>query len=232
MRPGPWHVSWLYPDKIDVLWKVMWNVEERVFWNMFLITDLFLWCSTTSDYFVMQPRTRWKIQMPRRLHSRTLCLHTGLSCIQVVRKRIDGNWDYTCCLGEGTGGKCGDWQFLGPVSVSILALGLTGALALAVKCKRAASAEKPLETSTILDGAHLHRTVPQDMWCVTLADLQQFKQLVIWAVLKGKIKPTDRDQFLVSEARCCIGICGWNCFHWFNMFQCQYFCWLSLTKSD
>ena len=54
---------------------------------------------------------------------------------------------------------------------------------------------------TIRNGAHLHRTVAQNRWCVTLADLQQFKRLVFQAVRKGVIKPTERDQFLASESR-------------------------------
>ncbi|CAK9021072.1 Uncharacterized protein SCF082_LOCUS15178 [Durusdinium trenchii] len=54
---------------------------------------------------------------------------------------------------------------------------------------------------TIRNGAHLHRTVAQNRWCVTLADLQQFKRLVFQAVRKGVIKPTERDQFLASDTR-------------------------------
>ena len=49
------------------------------------------------------------------------------------------------------------------------------------------------------DGLALHQSVAQENWCVTLADLRQFRRLVMHAVDQGLIQPTDRDGFEASD---------------------------------
>ena len=88
-------------------------------------------------------------------------------------------------------------------------LGISGLLLLALmmhfsKASIAATTKddrRLLEAPTVHEGERLCRAVEQRKWCVTLADLQQFKRLVHEAVVKGTIKPTDRDMFDVSDVR-------------------------------
>jgi len=55
------------------------------------------------------------------------------------------------------------------------------------------------------NGSELHRSVPAKKWCVTKADLQQFRQIVMVAVASKKITPTDRDRFSLEDTE--IGPC-------------------------
>ncbi|CAK0802297.1 unnamed protein product [Prorocentrum cordatum] len=56
--------------------------------------------------------------------------------------------------------------------------------------------DENVENSTnVLDGGRLHDSIPPHRWCVTRADLQQFRRLVRRAVLDGRIQPTEADLF-------------------------------------
>jgi len=48
---------------------------------------------------------------------------------------------------------------------------------------------------TVRDGYQLHHQVPPQRWCVTRADLVQFKNLVRTWVVEGRVLPGDRDMF-------------------------------------
>ncbi|CAJ1384843.1 unnamed protein product, partial [Effrenium voratum] len=49
------------------------------------------------------------------------------------------------------------------------------------------------------DGAELHEKIPRHMWCVSLEDLRQFRRLVMHAVARGQIQPTENDNFEASD---------------------------------
>lgn len=49
------------------------------------------------------------------------------------------------------------------------------------------------------NGAELHRSILAKKWCVTRADLQQFRQIVMVAVASKKITPTDLDRFSLED---------------------------------
>eukprot|EP00928_Gymnodinium_smaydae_P033130 TRINITY_DN23819_c0_g1_i1.p1 TRINITY_DN23819_c0_g1~~TRINITY_DN23819_c0_g1_i1.p1 ORF type:complete len:649 (+),score=58.23 TRINITY_DN23819_c0_g1_i1:72-2018(+) len=51
-----------------------------------------------------------------------------------------------------------------------------------------------------LDGAALHRQVPPQRWCVTRADLLQFRHILQDLVAEGKVTPTKLDSFDVSDS--------------------------------
>jgi len=55
------------------------------------------------------------------------------------------------------------------------------------------------------DGSALHHSVPAKKWCVTKADLQKFRQIVMVAVASKKITPTDLDKFSLEDTE--IGPC-------------------------
>ncbi|CAJ1345431.1 unnamed protein product [Effrenium voratum] len=49
------------------------------------------------------------------------------------------------------------------------------------------------------DGAELHEKIPRHMWCVSLEDVRQFRRLVMHAVARGQIQPTENDNFEASD---------------------------------
>jgi len=55
--------------------------------------------------------------------------------------------------------------------------------------------EKVENPTTVLCGEQLHDAIPPHQWCVTRADLEQFRRLVRRAVLDRRIVPTDGDMF-------------------------------------
>ncbi|CAK0795348.1 unnamed protein product, partial [Prorocentrum cordatum] len=61
--------------------------------------------------------------------------------------------------------------------------------------KRIAQDENVERPTSVLDGDRLHDSIPPHRWCVTRADLQQFRRLVQRAVLDGRIQPTEADLF-------------------------------------
>jgi len=61
--------------------------------------------------------------------------------------------------------------------------------------KRAAEDEDVEKPTNVLDGARLHNSIAPHKWCVTRADLEQFRRLVRRAVLDRRIVPTDGDMF-------------------------------------
>ena len=99
-------------------------------------------------------------------------------------------------------------MYLEPLAITLLILGIMGILASFVLkrcCTRNIAPPTDgdrhlVEHPSVQDGALRHRTVDQEKWGVTLRDLRQFKRLVHDAVMKGIIKPHDRDQFLPSAS--------------------------------
>ncbi|CAK0817123.1 unnamed protein product [Prorocentrum cordatum] len=61
--------------------------------------------------------------------------------------------------------------------------------------KRAAEDEDVEKPTNVLDGAQLHNSIAPHKWCVTRADLEQFRRLVRRAVLDGRVTPTEADPF-------------------------------------
>jgi len=55
--------------------------------------------------------------------------------------------------------------------------------------------EKVENPTTVLCGEQLHDAIPPHQWCVTRADLEQFRRLVRRAVLDGRVTPTEADPF-------------------------------------
>ena len=57
------------------------------------------------------------------------------------------------------------------------------------------------KNTVVHDGLRLHQTVGQQLWCVTLEDLKQFRRLVLHAIAEGMIRPTDHDPFDLTDTR-------------------------------
>ncbi|CAE7640935.1 unnamed protein product [Symbiodinium sp. CCMP2592] len=118
-----------------------------------------------------------------------------------------GYVDYTCCRGEGNSDECGDNLIWFPLAVALTVLGVLGVLttSLIIHCYHPSIAHATEEDLQVLcpqhvhDGAALHRTVEQAKWGVSLEDLRQFRRLVHHEVKSGSIRPTDRDQFALSD---------------------------------
>ena len=120
-----------------------------------------------------------------------------------------GKVDYTCCRGESNSDECGDNLIWFPLAATLTVLGvlgvLTTSLIIIIYCHNPSTAHATEEDLQVLcpqhvhDGAALHRTVEQAKWGVSLEDLRQFKRVVHHAVKSESIRPTDRDQFAVSD---------------------------------
>eukprot|EP00928_Gymnodinium_smaydae_P048474 TRINITY_DN32405_c0_g1_i1.p1 TRINITY_DN32405_c0_g1~~TRINITY_DN32405_c0_g1_i1.p1 ORF type:complete len:562 (-),score=43.26 TRINITY_DN32405_c0_g1_i1:461-2146(-) len=49
--------------------------------------------------------------------------------------------------------------------------------------------------------AELHRQVDKDRWCVTKADIKDFRRRILAAIKKGDVQPTDLDSFDINDDR-------------------------------
>ena len=139
-----------------------------------------------------------------------------------MRKVIDGKWDYTCCKGENSDEKCGDWQFMAILAVCMLTLGLTGTLALTVALHHQTSIaqeteeDRLLQKPTIQNGAVQHRTVPQSRWCLGkviccllfIHFLGMISQLIFLVLGKFRFQTTNQQQG-VSPWQTCNSSSGW-----------------------
>jgi len=140
----------------------------------------------------------------------------GYGC-QDTRRMADHfgyKYEYTCCPGYD-GFECGsfsqeNFHRLAIIGLSSLALGLCGVLVASArpKCQRRSGAaclspeDRAVESAPVVrDGERLHREVPEAWWCVTKADLQQFRRLVWHAVQEHRITPTESDPFDASDDR-------------------------------
>ncbi|CAK0829566.1 unnamed protein product [Prorocentrum cordatum] len=65
----------------------------------------------------------------------------------------------------------------------------------------AAGEESFEESVPVVDGNRLHYCIPPRKWCVTRKDVEQFRRLVRRAVLDGRIRPTESDQFDPTDDR-------------------------------
>lgn len=84
--------------------------------------------------------------------------------------------------------------------VALLILGFLGmifstyVLHMPQRCLPLRPTDEELFSPAILgDGEALHTAVGQNMWCVNLEDLRQLRRLVMHAVARGTVRPTDRD---------------------------------------
>ncbi|CAE7229221.1 unnamed protein product [Symbiodinium necroappetens] len=131
-------------------------------------------------------------------------------CVKGFQPRItkmlfwSSHYHFRCCSEPIAGPvPTGDHMYVQVAGPLLLAMGIVGILVCSWLINRSNSPygmpsqqEKAMEENPVqLDGAHLHSTVEMHRWSVTLADLHEFRRLVLQAIADGRIKPTDQDPF-------------------------------------
>lgn len=109
---------------------------------------------------------------------------------------------FRCCSGgDGGSSHCGDRVYEYHAVALLLSLGLLGVVISTYLIWYPRTVLEPLKAEDlelvgqIQDGRAAHQRVNMSKWAVTKSDLEQFKRLVMHAILDGKITPTEKDPF-------------------------------------
>ncbi|CAE7801825.1 unnamed protein product, partial [Symbiodinium sp. CCMP2456] len=112
----------------------------------------------------------------------------------------DDVWSlFACCSDSGGAPACGEAALLDVLAPVYLSTGLLGVFICTwlINAKPMVDTLRPedLMSPVPRNGAEIHDMVGMEKWCVSLGDLQQFRRLVLHAILDGKITPTEADPF-------------------------------------
>ena len=127
---------------------------------------------------------------------------------------LGGQFYFRCCPGTVAFRGCelpeSHWLYhvlLQILGFALVFLGVCGTLLVTWALRPGRNQLKPEDAELLSpklqgDGLQLHQSVPKERWCVTLSDLRQFRRLVMHAVDRGLIQPTDQDGFDTSDLTC------------------------------